>query len=60
MENESGHPTRYKSVMDDLRVVRDQNKKLKVQLMEQERVNKLNHVQMLKLEDTIRDLKVAQ
>lgn len=28
--------------------------------MEQERVNKLNHVQMLKLEDTIRDLKVAQ
>lgn len=43
--------------MNELRVKTEQNKKLKNQLLEAEKTNKGTHVSMMRLEQTIKDLK---
>ena len=44
--------------MNELRIKTEQNKKLKNQLAEAEKTNKGTHANMMRLEQTIKDLKV--
>ena len=43
--------------MGDYRVMKEKNKKLKQQLDESERLNKATHANMMRLEDTIKELR---
>ena len=57
MEQEGYTEKQVSAVMADLRVKTEQNKKLKLQLVEAERTNKNTHAGMMRLEQTIKDLK---
>lgn len=47
------------AVLNDLRVQKEQNKKLKQQIADYERQNKSTHNNMMRLEDTIKEMKAA-
>ena len=56
--NQDGYSEKQvQSVMNDLRIKTEQNKKLKAQLAEAEKTNKGTHANMMRLEQTIKDLK---
>ena len=57
MEQEGYTEKQVSAVMADLRVKTEQNKKLKLQLVDAERTNKNTHAGMMRLEQTIKDLK---
>ena len=57
MEQEGYTDKQVSAVMADLRVKTEQNKKLKLQLVDAERTNKNTHAGMMRLEQTIKDLK---
>lgn len=56
--NQDGFSERQlNAVMQDLRTKAEQNKKLKQQLAEAEKQNKSTHTNMMRLEQTIKELK---
>ena len=58
--NEDGYQEKQvNQFIQDLRVQKEKNKQLKAQLLESERLNKSTHANMVKLEQTIKDLKQA-
>ena len=58
--NENGYQEKQvNQFIQDLRVQKEKNKQLKAQLLESERLNKSTHTNMVKLEQTIKDLKAA-
>jgi len=57
MTSETDYPAKIKSLLEDLRVLRDQNKALKSKLYEEEKKNRLSHANMVQMEQTIREFK---
>ena len=56
--NQDGYSdNQVKQVMNEIRVKTEQNKKLKLQLVEAEKTNKGTHASMMRLEQTIKELK---
>ena len=56
-QNENDVPGKLKTLLEDLRVQKDQNTKLRTQLRESERAGRQAHANMARLEQTVRDLK---
>ena len=52
-------PFKMKQLIEDLRVQKEMNKKLKNQLAEVEKQSKSSHTSLMKLEQTIKELKAA-
>ena len=58
--NEDGFSEKQvKSLMQELRVKAEQNKKLKQQLTESERINKGTHANFMKMEQQVKELKTS-
>ena len=60
MTSETEYPGKIKTLMEDIRLLRDQNKALKTKLYEEEKKNRTAHDKMIQLEQTIRELKELQ
>jgi len=57
MSSENDYPAKIKSLLDDLRVLKDQNKSIKSKLYEEEKKSRAAHASMIQMEQTIRELK---
>ena len=57
MNQEGFNEKQLNAVMQDLRTKAEQNKRLKQQLADAEKQNKSTHANMMRLEQTIKDLK---
>lgn len=57
ISSETDYPGKIKALLEDLRVLRDQNKAIKSKLYEEEKKSRAAHSTMIQLEQTIRELK---
>ena len=57
MTSETDYPGKIKSLLEDVRVMKDQNKSLKAQLYEENRKAREVHGKFVDLESTVRELK---
>lgn len=55
--DENDYPMRIKAMVDELRCAKEHNKQLQTRLRQEEKVNKTQHEQLVRMEETIRELK---
>lgn len=59
MDQENNFPAKIRALTEDARVNKENNRNLKAKLVEADRTNRNAHENMVRLEQTVRELKIV-